>query len=685
MTVQAFTGQARCSKQNITTLNDLLKYTPNVTLGTNGPGQGDIFMRGLSAGFRGSQSSADHRQLPERRDLPRRPVDAVPGPQRRHLRGRHGSDRGARGPAGHAVRRRRRGGRRALHHQQAQPRPVRGSTSRRASASPTAAGPTPTPPRSSTCRSSRTSSRFARWSTTTTQGGYIDNVPSTFNRSNNDLGNYYFNIKPGRRTLPQRPAGRAQAAFCALPNSRARSTTSGSPGATPTRSTTRARGLGALPDHSRLGRPDHRERPGSRRPTACRPSTRSGSNFQPLGAAPGHPVRAGLREGRLGKHRLDRQRQGRRPAADLHRRLHRSAHQGADGLHQLLPHRRRHVLRVHGRLDRLWSGRQPGEMFLAAGFWDDNVHNTHLSNEFRLSSPDSWRFRFIVGAFEEQFRIYDVMNFNYKTIPACSPANLTIALRPGGQPASPTSRTAPGSTANDPGIRGDMTAFGEDIQRGYDQTAFFGSVDFDIIPDKLTITAWNALVRLQRVRGRLPVRDGHRLPRRAERRLRQRHRQHQLAPRQRDLQRVQEPREPHLAGSPRTRWSTRCSRRASVRAASTARTARTCSRTRPGRTSSWKPNGYAPDNLNNYEVGLKAQLFDHRLLLNVSAYYMQWQHVQFYLFDPPCSASTPPSASTGRAMTSKAWRSRRWRGRPSNLTLQGSVSYNDSTQSVRRA
>ena len=30
-------------------------------------------------------------------------------------------------------------------------------------------------------------------------------------------------------------------------------------------------------------------------------------------------------------------------------------------------------------------------------------------------------------------------------------------------------RTAPGSTANDPGIRSDTTAFGEDTQRGYDQ------------------------------------------------------------------------------------------------------------------------------------------------------------------------------------------------------------------------
>ncbi len=40
------------------------------------------------------------------------------------------------------------------------------------------------------------------------QGGFIDNVPSTFTRSNEDLGNFYFNIHPHRRRLPQRPAGR---------------------------------------------------------------------------------------------------------------------------------------------------------------------------------------------------------------------------------------------------------------------------------------------------------------------------------------------------------------------------------------------------------------------------------------------------------------------------------------------
>ncbi|MEI9965405.1 MAG: TonB-dependent receptor [Caulobacteraceae bacterium] len=47
-----------------------------------------------------------------------------------------------------------------------------------------------------------------------------------------------------------------------------------------------------------------------------------------------------------------------------------------------------------------------------------------------------------------------------------------------------------------------------------------------------------------------------------------------------------------------------------------------------------KPNAYAPDSLTNNEIGVKTQLFDHRLLLNLSAYYMKWEDVQFLFFNP---------------------------------------------------
>ena len=41
----------------MTTLDDFVRYLPNVSVASNGPGQGEIFMRGLSVGAAGSQSS----------------------------------------------------------------------------------------------------------------------------------------------------------------------------------------------------------------------------------------------------------------------------------------------------------------------------------------------------------------------------------------------------------------------------------------------------------------------------------------------------------------------------------------------------------------------------------------------------------------------------------------------------
>ena len=63
ITIQAI-GSDSLSKLNITTFDDVIKMLPNVTFGTNGPGQGNIFMRGLSAGFAGGQSTASISPFP---------------------------------------------------------------------------------------------------------------------------------------------------------------------------------------------------------------------------------------------------------------------------------------------------------------------------------------------------------------------------------------------------------------------------------------------------------------------------------------------------------------------------------------------------------------------------------------------------------------------------------------------
>src|SRR5450755_4880683 len=63
ITIQAITGE-QLKQLNVTTFDDLLRYTPNVTFSGNGPGTGNIFMRGLSSGGSGNQSQATTAPFP---------------------------------------------------------------------------------------------------------------------------------------------------------------------------------------------------------------------------------------------------------------------------------------------------------------------------------------------------------------------------------------------------------------------------------------------------------------------------------------------------------------------------------------------------------------------------------------------------------------------------------------------
>jgi iron complex outermembrane recepter protein len=130
-------------------------------------------------------------------------------------------------------------------------------------------------------------------------------------------------------------------------------------------------------------------------------------------------------------------------------------------------------------------GAEPANGLAAACFspstvWNETEHSTHQSHELRLSTPDDWRLRGIVGAFWEKVEIEDRLNWLYKTLPACSDT-VTAGCFTNVAP-------APGSTVTDPSIRNDNDAFFNDVTRGYTQRAFFTSIDFDIIPKVLTVT-----------------------------------------------------------------------------------------------------------------------------------------------------------------------------------------------------
>jgi iron complex outermembrane receptor protein len=123
----------------------------------------------------------------------------------------------------------------------------------------------------------------------------------------------------------------------------------------------------------------------------------------------------------------------------------------------------------------------PTKCYSPSATWHDRDKNTHQSHELRISTPDDQRIRGLVGLYYEDYRIYDQMDYNYRSVPTCSPSLPTqcfLDVQPW-----------PGVPANNPNVRPSNDAFFDDVQRGYTQKAAFGSVDFDLIPRTLTFTA----------------------------------------------------------------------------------------------------------------------------------------------------------------------------------------------------
>ena len=63
ISIQAFTGQT-LKEQNVATFDDDMRLLPNVAAASNGPGQNEIFMCGLSTSVRASQGSGTSGLLP---------------------------------------------------------------------------------------------------------------------------------------------------------------------------------------------------------------------------------------------------------------------------------------------------------------------------------------------------------------------------------------------------------------------------------------------------------------------------------------------------------------------------------------------------------------------------------------------------------------------------------------------
>ena len=136
------------------------------------------------------------------------------------------------------------------------------------------------------------------------------------------------------------------------------------------------------------------------------------------------------------------------------------------------------------------------QCFTPSSYWRDIERNTHQSHELRLTTPDNWRLRGVGGLFYERYRIEDQGDWFYLTaLPYFTPvAPPTDAWTLNGKPACPCipgTVVTPGYpvTSIDPNVRPLGDGFYNDITRGYDQRAAYVSADFEVLPHVLTFTA----------------------------------------------------------------------------------------------------------------------------------------------------------------------------------------------------
>jgi iron complex outermembrane recepter protein len=287
--------------------------------------------------------------------------------------------------------------------------------------------------------------------------------------------------------------------------------------------------------------------------------------------------------------------------------------------------------------------------------WHDNERDVHQSHELRLSTPDDWRLRAIGGVFWENYAIHEQTDWLYKTAPGFTDV---------GPP--------PGATDNNPNIRNDNDAFFDDVTRGYQQRAAFASVDFDIIPKTLTITGGTRFYRFDNTEVGSAVSSfgcyGAGAP-------------------------------PCLAGANnlnardlRSHYDgTRSRVNLTWKITPDTLLYYTFSQGfRPGgfnRSTYYSsalnyttPQGFAPDTLTNNEIGAKTEWFDHRLEVNTAIYQEKWTNVQTTFFDPNGTLGNQTFETNGPDYRVRGLELQLVGRITRELTLTGSAAWNSSTQ-----
>src|SRR5579872_771629 len=124
--------------------------------------------------------------------------------------------------------------------------------------------------------------------------------------------------------------------------------------------------------------------------------------------------------------------------------------------------------------------------FSAPAATHSKQQNRVSQHEIRVQTPATWRLRGLLGVYEESNLLYDQTQDLYVTAPLCTS---------NGPPGTPGNMgcftplgTIPGTTVKYPGLYPEHTGFGTDDRRQLRQVAEFTSVSFDLT-SHLTLTA----------------------------------------------------------------------------------------------------------------------------------------------------------------------------------------------------
>jgi outer membrane receptor protein involved in Fe transport len=467
ITIQALTSET-LKELSVTTFDDYVRYLPNVTVASNGPGQGDIYMRGLSVGNAGSQSSGTIGGFPnvaiyldeQSGQLPSRNLDVYAADLERIeiLEGPQGTLFGAGAQAG------------VIRYITNKPKLDVTEGNVDAGYGVTAHGD-PNSNLSAVLNLPLIANTLAVRAVIydDSRGGYIDNVPGTFTRQPTDVGIHYAN----------NPGGGVPANSTVINNNsvvgRAINPVTYTGG--------RLEALVQINDDWNFLLSQSYQNMDSQGVFYQMPYSSDGVKLNPLEVT--------LFNDAYDKDKFEN------TAWTVNGKLPGDLKLVYTGGYLV-----RHVNQVadytnyaRGAYADYYQCYGPTKSqptltstcYSPSSTWRETERNEHLSNEIRVSTPDDWRIRGIVGVFYETNKLFDQTDWYYKTLPNCT--SDTAPGTPGNTGCLSDVGTAPGASVENPGVQNDNTAFFEDTQREVKQLAEFMSVDFDIIPKVLTVTA----------------------------------------------------------------------------------------------------------------------------------------------------------------------------------------------------